>query len=173
MAIFLGVIAFVVVLDQTTKWAIVTSLTKGEIIPVWGSFLSLTSHRNAGAAWGLLNAYPTMLLFVTSGMICAIGYVWWQAIRHRMRGRAWALSFVLGGALGNVLDRFRLGEVVDFVRIVFDFSSLGLDWQYAYPIFNVADMTIVCGVVGMGWVLFMEDRQQNKAQRMAQQGEGV
>lgn len=169
MVIFVIVIAFVVVLDQTTKWAIVTYLAQGEIIPVWGEFLSVTSHRNAGAAWGLLNAYPTVLLFVTSGMICAIGYVWWQAIRRRMRGRAWALSFVLGGALGNVLDRLRLGEVVDFVRIVFDFSSFGLDWQYAYPIFNVADMAIVCGVVGMGWVLFMEDRQYSKAKQRARQ----
>ncbi|CAH8769773.1 signal peptidase II [Paenibacillus dendritiformis] len=128
----------VFLIDQGTKWIIATRLTLYEQIPVIGNFFLITSHRNTGAAFSILENQRWFFVIVT--IVVAIGIIWYMyKIRHQ-QGHILpiGLSLILGGALGNFLDRLLTGEVVDFLQ--FNFGS------YTFPIFNVADMGITIGV---------------------------
>ncbi|MDT3426475.1 signal peptidase II [Paenibacillus forsythiae] len=127
----------VFLLDQGTKYLISTRLEIDEQIPVIGNFFVITSHRNRGAAFSILQDQRWFLILVT--IVVLIGIVWYlNKVRRSRRLLPLALSLVLGGAVGNFLDRALTGEVVDFLR--FNFGS------YTFPIFNVADSCIVVGV---------------------------
>ncbi|AJS57768.1 signal peptidase II [Paenibacillus sp. IHBB 10380] len=133
------IIAFIALLvDQGTKYLIATRLELSEQIPVIGDFFLITSHRNRGAAFGILQDQRWFFIVITS--IVVIGILWYlQKVRHsNNKLLPLALSLVLGGAVGNFIDRMLNGEVVDFLQ--FNFGS------YTFPIFNVADSCIVVGV---------------------------
>lgn len=129
---------FVFVLDFVTKRLIETKLEIMEQISVIGNFFLITSHRNRGAAFGILQEQRLFFIIIT--IVIVTGIIWYiQAVRKS--AKPWlliGLGLVLGGAIGNFLDRARYGEVVDFLQ--FNFGS------YEFPIFNVADSAIVCGV---------------------------
>jgi len=132
------VAVLVLVLDFVTKKLIETKLEIGDQISVIGNFFLITSHRNRGAAFGILQEQRLFFIIIT--VIIVLGIIWYiQA--SRKSAKPWllvGLGLVLGGAIGNFLDRARYGEVVDFLQ--FNFGS------YGFPIFNVADSAIVCGV---------------------------
>jgi signal peptidase II len=141
------IIAFIVlVLDQATKWMIVNNLELYETISVIGEFFSITSHRNTGAAFSILEGQRWFFLVIT--IVVVSGIVWYlrRNIREGKRLMCWALSLLLGGAIGNFIDRALFGEVVDFLQFRFQFSWFGKAIDYIFPIFNVADMGIVIGV---------------------------
>ncbi|WCN39012.1 signal peptidase II [Aneurinibacillus uraniidurans] len=129
-------IALVVFLiDQGTKWLIVKSMNIGESIPIWEGVFNLTSHRNRGAAFGILQNRRVFFIVIT--IVIIIGIIWYmRKIMQESKLLALALALILGGAVGNFYDRLLTGEVVDF----FDFTLIH------YPIFNVADSAIVIGV---------------------------
>lgn len=133
-------------LDQWTKHLIVKHMNIGDTIPVIGSFFSITSHRNRGAAWGILQDQRTFFIIVT--VIVVVGVAWYliRSVREGKKLLPFALALLLGGALGNFVDRVRFGEVVDFLHVVFDLNGIGIPFVYNYPIFNVADMGIVIGI---------------------------
>lgn len=131
--------AVVLVLDFITKKLIVNNLELNEEVSVIGNFFLITSHRNRGAAFGILQEQRLFFIIVT--VIIVAGIIWY-ANTMRKNGSAWLLSglgLVLGGAIGNFIDRARFGEVVDFFK--FNFGS------YTFPIFNIADSAIVVGVI--------------------------
>ncbi|MEK4977468.1 signal peptidase II [Bacillus sp. FSL K6-6540] len=132
-------IAFVLFLiDQGTKYLIATRLELYEQIPVIGDFFLITSSRNRGAAFGILQDQLWFFIVVT---IIVVGGIVWYLRKVSKEGRKLlptALALVLGGALGNFIDRLIMGEVVDFLQ--FNFGS------YTFPIFNIADSCIVIGV---------------------------
>ena len=130
------------VIDQLTKWFVSVPLAlqaRGqiEILPIF----NLTWVENNGISLGLLNATtPTgrwMLVAMTAAI--AIGVAWWIT-REEKRGDQLALSLVLGGALGNIVDRVRHGYVVDFADLHFGAFR-------PFLVFNVADAAISIGVV--------------------------
>jgi signal peptidase II len=130
------------ILDQLTKWVVSVPLAlqaRGqiEILPIF----NLTWVENNGISLGLLNATtPTgrwMLVAMTAAI--AIGVAWW-IMREEKRGDQLALSLVLGGALGNIVDRVRHGYVVDFADLHFGAFR-------PFLVFNVADAAISIGVV--------------------------
>lgn len=124
-------------LDQGTKYLISTRLAINEQIPVIGNFFVITSHRNRGAAFSILQNQRWFLVVVT--IVVLAGIVWYMnKLKNTRRLLSTALGLVLGGAVGNFLDRALTGEVVDF--LMFNFGS------YTFPIFNVADSCIVVGV---------------------------
>ncbi|WP_020615560.1 signal peptidase II [Paenibacillus daejeonensis] len=128
----------VFILDFITKKVIETQMEIGERISVLWNFFIITSHRNRGAAFGILQEQTTFFIIVTSLVVIGIiGYIYMNRNTGKVRLLA-ALGMVLGGAFGNFLDRATKGEVVDFLQ--FNFGS------YTFPIFNVADMGIVIGV---------------------------
>ena len=132
----IALIAFLV--DQGTKYLIASRLEIGEEIPVIGHFFVITSSRNQGAAFGILQGDRWFFIVITVAVV--LGIVWYME-RIRKNGSKLlpvALSLVLGGAIGNFLDRAVTAEVVDFLQLTFG--------TYIFPIFNVADSCIVVGV---------------------------
>ncbi len=135
--------AGIIALDQITKGIVTQQMALHQSVPLVPGFLSLTYVRNTGAAFGIL-ASPSPGLrsaFLLLFSIMAIGIIVWIWARDRGADRLHVSSFalILGGALGNVIDRVRLGEVIDFVDVY---------WRtYHWPAFNVADSAITVGVV--------------------------
>ncbi|MNZ83910.1 Lipoprotein signal peptidase [compost metagenome] len=142
-------------IDQGTKYLIATKLTIGEQIPVIGDFFLITSHRNRGAAFGILQNQRWFFIIVT--VIVLIGLIWYLLKVKNLGNKLLptALSLVLGGAVGNFLDRAVAGEVVDFLQ--FNFGS------YTFPIFNVADSCIVIGVALIVLDSLLEVRREKQS----------
>lgn len=141
------IVAIVVFLiDQGTKWLIVNKLGLYESRPVIGEFFQITSHRNTGAAFSILEGQRWLFLVITT--IVVAGVIWYliKMIRAKRTLLSWALSLLLGGAVGNFLDRALHGEVVDFLQFRFQFSFFGKAVDYTFPIFNAADSAICIGV---------------------------
>jgi signal peptidase II len=137
--VFYYIIAlFIILLDQWTKWIIVQNLKLGESIPIIDGFLYITSHRNKGAAWGILQGQMGFFYVITIIVIVGIIY-YMQKYAKREPLMGIALAFMLGGAVGNFIDRLFRKEVVDFIN-TFIFS-------YDFPIFNIADAALTIGVL--------------------------
>jgi signal peptidase II len=133
--------------DQITKWAIKLNMEIGDIIPVIGSFFMITSHRNKGAAFGILQGQQVFFLLITVVFLIGIIYYLQKMIKMGYKRVPLALSLMLGGAVGNFLDRALYGEVVDFLQFTFKFTLFGWKVDYIYPIFNIADSAIVIGTI--------------------------
>jgi signal peptidase II len=126
-------------LDQASKFLIVRNIRLHETVTLIPGFFSLSHVLNPGAAFSLFgsSAYaPTALIVFSSLVLVAIFIVLWRS-KPGFTYTALALSLIMGGAMGNLLDRLRLGSVVDF--LMFKFGS------YYWPDFNVADSAIVTG----------------------------
>jgi len=140
LAPWLGIAAAVIVLDQLTKAMIVAAFRLGDARTVTPFFDIVRAH-NRGAAFSFLNdASGWQRWFFVALGIAAAAFIVWMLARHggqRMFG--WALALILGGALGNVIDRLVHGHVVDFIQV---------HWQHHYfPSFNVADSAITIGAM--------------------------
>jgi signal peptidase II len=131
----------VVVADQVTKIWISGALRPYELVPVIDGFFNLTLAFNTGAAFSFLaqgGGWQRWLLSGLAVVVTIVLVVWLTRLDRHERWTAAALSLVIGGAVGNLLDRLRLGHVVDFL----DFYLGSWHW----PAFNVADSAIVVGV---------------------------
>src|SRR3954454_9625631 len=118
--------AIIILLDQFTKWLIVKYMNIGDSIPVIDDFLYITSHRNRGAAWGILQGQMWLFYAITVVVIIGIIYYMQKAAKGKpMLGIS--LALMLGGAIGNFIDRVLRKEVVDFIH-TFIFS-------YNFPVF--------------------------------------
>lgn len=151
----------VLLVDQATKWLIVSRLALGETRPVIGEFFQITSHRNKGAAFGILQNQRWFFVIIT--IVIVIGVIWYleKVRRDGKKLLPFALSLLLGGAVGNFIDRSLFGQVVDFLQFRFQFNWFGKAVDYTYPIFNVADSAIVVGVA----LIFIESLINWKKER--------
>lgn len=134
------IISIVLILDQVTKFIVEKHIRLYEVIVVLPGFFNLTHVRNKGAAFGILSSAPGMwrsIFFVTVTLF-AVAVIGLLIRKTRERLLVAAFSLIIGGAIGNVIDRIRYGEVVDFIQ-----------WyvkSYYWPSFNVADSAISIGV---------------------------
>ena len=132
----------VVIADQMTKWAIVEWVRLYDRVPI-NDFVNLTHQRNTGAAFSILangGGWQRWFFVVLSAVVSCVIAVWLWRIRHTGPViLAAGLSLVLGGAIGNLIDRARLGYVTDFIQVY-----LG-EWLGYFPSFNVADSAISVG----------------------------
>ncbi len=141
LGLLLLVGAVIFALDLASKIVVVATLSERPPLRLLGGLIYLTEARNTGAAFGLAQGMTVVFTLVAVAVVVVILRT---APRLRSTGWAWALGLVLGGALGNLVDRiFRApgifrGGVVDFVSVL---DPAGQVW----PIFNVADSAIVCG----------------------------
>ena len=147
----------IIALDQFTKLLILRRFQLGESIPLVSGFLSFTYVRNTGAAFGILaTANPAFrvpfFVAVPIFALVAIAYIF-RKIPDEDSKLSAALSLVIGGAIGNLLDRLNWGYVVDFI----DFH-----WKqhYHFPAFNVADSAICIGVAILMIDLVGQDRAE-------------
>jgi len=143
---YLLISLLVIVLDQWSKWMIKTNMTLYESIPVIGEFFQIYSHRNKGAAFGILQNQRAFFLAVT--VIVVAGAVWFlrKSAKEKQGLLSVALGLLIGGAVGNFIDRLLTGEVVDFFKFHFRFPFFGAQVDYVFPIFNVADIAITVSV---------------------------
>lgn len=139
---YLGIVLAVAVLDQLTKLWVQSAIGVHESRPIIDGFLSLTHGRNPGIAFGVLSegGLPFQALALTILGVVAVVALSVYALRiplvHRLR--LVALALVIGGAIGNLIDRVRFGSVVDFIHVY---------WRtHQWPDFNVADSAISVGV---------------------------
>ena len=126
--------AVILALDQWVKYWVTVNLPLGESIPLLPGFMQLRTVHNYGAAWSSFSGMRWLLVAVTSVIVLAVTYVLIRRIVRHPLGVA-ACFLILSGGLGNIIDRVRLGYVVD----MFDFQFMN------YPVFNVADIAVVCG----------------------------
>lgn len=127
----------IALLDQLTKYVVRLSFAVGESRPVLDGFFDLTYVRNTGAAWGMLGGQNAWLTLLSVAMLIVM-----LVFRRSFLSDTWehrvALGLMIGGIVGNLMDRLRLGWVTDF---------LDFHWrQYHWPAFNVADSAICVGV---------------------------
>jgi signal peptidase II len=135
--VFAGIAAVVVVLDQLTKAWLVANVAQGEVVRVVGDAVRLVYHQNSGALFGLFRDQAIVFGLISIGVIGLI--VAYHARSGRSLYLSVALGFLLGGAVGNLIDRLRLGYVVDFVDI-----GIG---DLRFYTFNVADSSISTAIV--------------------------
>jgi signal peptidase II len=130
----------VIVLDQLTKAWIISGLSLQEVgrIPILPPILNFSWVENTGVSFGLFGGGEARWVLTIFSIVVSAGLAWW-ALKADRRLLVAAIGLVMGGALGNVIDRVRFGYVVDFI----DFSGTGI-----FPwVFNVADSGITVGVV--------------------------
>lgn len=144
----------VIAVDQLTKWLVVTKMDLYEQIPIIDNFFYLTSHRNSGAAWGILQDQMIFFYIVTAIVVIGITYYMHKYAKDN-RFLLLGLGLILGGAIGNFIDRIFYQEVVDFL----DFTII----KYNYPIFNIADSALVIGVAVVVLVTFIDEFKKEKA----------
>jgi signal peptidase II len=146
--------AIIIAFDQITKWLIVKNMELGESITIIENFLYITSHRNRGAAWGILQGQMWFFYIITAVVIVGIIY-YIQKYTKENKVMGIALGFMLGGAIGNFIDRLFRKEVVDFINTYI--------FSYDFPIFNVADSALCVGVVLLFiHMLFIEGKQEKE-----------
>ncbi len=141
MWLIIAIVAITIGVDQLTKYLVVTKMTLGQSIPLIDNFLYITSHRNEGAAWGILQG-KMMFFYLITLIVVGVVIVWLTRLDFKKdKLLVIALALILGGALGNFIDRVSYQHVVDFI----DTYIFGYD----FPIFNVADSALCIGVVLM------------------------
>ena len=137
---FIGITAIGLLLDQLTKALILGSMALHQSIELLENFAHITYVRNPGAAFGILADHSLRVpFFILVSVVASIGIIWY--LRREQGGTLRlqiGLGLILSGALGNLIDRIRFSEVIDFIDVHW--------YQYHWPAFNVADSAICVGV---------------------------
>ncbi|MBI3301230.1 MAG: lipoprotein signal peptidase [Deltaproteobacteria bacterium] len=151
------IVGSIIVLDQMTKEIVARTLPLHESVPVLDAFFHLTHERNTGAAFSLLAQAPAWFrqpFFLVATGVAVVALIFFlRQTDSTSRLVIVAIAAILGGALGNLIDRIRYGEVVDF--LLFHWSG------YYWPAFNVADSCITVGVIVLLWSSLREHRTQS------------
>jgi signal peptidase II len=155
--IFLAILVAGVFLDQITKYLVVRELNIGDQIPVIQGFFNIVLTYNRGAAFGIFAnmsiEFAWVFFILSSSLVMGVvAYLWWGTpADHDLATVGYSLIF--SGAVGNLIDRVRLGEVVDFL----DFHIKDFHW----PAFNVADSLVCIGAGLLLWYIFKEEFNQD------------
>lgn len=153
-------VALVIVgLDQSIKWLVATHMAVGQAIPVWRGVLEMLYVQNRGAGFSILMNHQPFLVFVAFAVIVAIMFADRRYARNKP-GLKIALGGLLGGAVGNLIDRIWHGYVIDYVYIKI----------INFPVFNLADSAIVVSVIYLiarTWFARSTDSPANEGQEPA------
>ena len=128
----------ILIIDQLTKKIITAIMNIGDSYEVIPHFLNITSHRNNGAAWGILSGKMGFFYIITLIILAVLIIFYIKETKYNAFMQV-AISLLFAGALGNFIDRLFNGEVVDFI----DTNIFGYD----FPIFNIADSSLTIGVI--------------------------
>lgn len=143
---FFLISAVIIIIDQLSKYYMVQFLNNGIVYPIIGNILELTFVKNKGAAFGVLQNQTVFFVIITIMVSIALIY-----LLITVSGQFYiklSLSMILGGAIGNLIDRVRLGYVVDFIHISH------------WPVFNIADMCIVFGSTILAIYVFFNEKSK-------------
>lgn len=148
MIVIVVISIILMLIDQISKKIIELSYDIGDSREIIKNFFYITSHRNRGAAWGILQNSRYLFLFITIlFLLLLFFYIYKNKVVLKINDY-FIFSLIIGGALGNFLDRIIKGEVVDFL----DFHIFGYD----FPIFNLADTFICLGIFLLALKIYKE-----------------
>jgi len=164
----LWVAVVVVILDCLTKWLIVKYLPQGQTLAVIPNVFDIVHGRNTGAAFGLLSGWNSSLknwFFYGIGVVAVVFlYYYLKSVSYADKFSMYALGFILGGAIGNIVDRVLRGSVVDFLSFhyydrILDFTLFGyhVTLPLTWPAFNIADTAIS---IAVGLLILQNIRQK-------------
>ncbi len=156
---YFGIVLLIVVLDQATKISVNRALELYESIAVMPMF-NITLAYNYGAAFSFLNVPGGGQRWLFTGISFVVSLaliVWLYRVSHKEQLLSLCLTFILGGAIGNLIDRAFLGYVVDFIQVYYD--------KHYFPTFNIADSAIFCGAVIMIYLTFVEHKKLKNTQK--------
>ena len=142
--LYLLVLLLGLAIDQLTKWLIMSNLPLNGGFDVIFGLLRIHYVQNTGAAWSMFSE-NTLALAVFSLFVLVLLGVWFYKTPQAEIGQRLSFVVIMSGALGNMIDRFRLGYVVDFIQLPH------------WPVFNVADMLLCCGVAGLAFLLLKDE----------------
>ena len=156
--------AVVIVLDQLTKALVLRRwpLPQTGEIEIVGQWLAFTYVRNDGVAFGLFQGIPQLFTVTSLLIITGAIYFYLRHLEEQDRWTAIMLGLIVGGAIGNVIDRVRFGYVVDFIKTL----------AGRFPVFNVADSAVVVGVALMALHMFLTDRAQSSPRLRVEPDDG-
>ena len=147
-----GIAGLIVIVDQITKAAVMQGLALYRSVPVVPGFFSITHIHNPGGAFGFLagqhSELRTVVFLLISSLALGLVFYFYQRTPPSHAVLAWGFALIFGGAIGNLIDRIRFGEVIDFL----DFYAGGVHW----PAFNVADSAISVGIAIFLFHLFLK-----------------
>lgn len=149
------IVILIIIADQISKFIIVKNVEMGEMIEIIQNFFYITYIRNKGAAWSLFQ--NGRYFFIVMTIIVSIVLIY-LLMKSKNRIFCLALSFILGGAIGNLIDRIIVGSVVDFLEFHF--------WSYRFPVFNVADTFITIGTILLAYYLIFIYKEPTKVTEM-------
>ncbi len=146
------VTAVLLVLDQATKLYVDSHFRLHESVTVLENFFHFTYVRNKGAAFGIFaDSAIRIPFFITISLVAAVGILWYlRRLKESQKLVGFSLALIFSGAIGNLIDRVRFGEVIDFIDVHW--------YQYHWPAFNVADSAISIGVTLLLIDLWREER---------------
>lgn len=154
--------AALIVVDQVLKLVVNSSVAQGKIIEVIkfgdAKIFSLTHIRNAGAAWSIMEG-KTWFLVLLPIVVCSVGIFYMYKIRNGSKLEITAIAMMIAGGVGNLIDRIRMKEVIDYIR----FEPID------FPVFNFADICIVIGAVLFCASVIASDTAKDKGEKV---GEG-
>ncbi|MGI6527234.1 MAG: signal peptidase II [Caldicoprobacterales bacterium] len=150
----LFIIVFITIADQITKYISVQYLKPLKTVPVWEGIFSLTYVENRGAAFGILQNLRWFLIVLPLLIIAAV-IVYLVIHRKESLLTRICLAAILGGAIGNLIDRIFLGYVVDMFQATF----------IEFPVFNVADIAVVCGTIILAFQLLFQEKSEGQADK--------
>lgn len=130
--------SLIIIIDQITKYFIGNIMNLGESVTVIKDYFYITYHLNYGAAWGIFSGMQTLLVGITVIVVALLTYYLYKHPEIDKFAR-YGLVLYIAGACGNLIDRVRVGEVTDFLDVIIPIVD------YDFPIFNVADISLVCG----------------------------
>ena len=168
--IIITLIASVVVLDQITKFIVKKLMNLRDSIGIIGDFFQFTYIENPGMAFGLQMENKILFTILSIGAAIVV-FIYLYRMRNEKMMLVIALSFIMGGAIGNLIDRLFYGRVVDFLDFEFfdisipEFNFLFIDFPgfelTRWPIFNLADTSVSIGMIIITWMIFFTKNTPN------------
>ena len=145
----LAIVFFLILADQAIKFLVVSLMELGESIPVFAGIFHITYIENPGAAFGLFA--NQRLVFIMAGiLVIAAACLMYRRLMSEKAIIRWGVALLLGGAVGNLIDRLRIGGVIDF-----------LDFRI-WPVFNIADIGICVGVALLMYALIYDTEKEKQ-----------
>ena len=161
MLLLIAIIVGSILLDQLTKWLAVAFLQGQESFPLWQDVLHFTYVENRGAAFGMLSDHRWVFMVVSTVAIVAL-LIYLFAFRPKNLVAQISLAMIVGGGIGNMIDRIRLGYVIDFI----DFTLID------FAVFNVADSFVTVGAfLLMGYLIWDTVQETKKGKNALAEGE--
>ncbi len=151
----LAIVVGIILLDQVTKSLVANNIAIREMITIIPSFLYLTHHVNPGAAWGMLPGQLTFFVIVTIIALGIFVYLSKDMVFKEKPFYSMGVVLLIGGTIGNFIDRLRLGHVIDFIDVYI--------FGYNFPVFNVADMALTIGWIALAIDLVFLNPQRSDA----------